>query len=242
MPVIVFSSPRISSPGISSPFISLPGLAAPGNTSAFRIYGWVARLRIGMVLTMLLGALAGCTPAYTEQGGKELMSQLRLTDSIEVQRSNPRLLSRHGQVCLISDTTGSEEGLAMLRSMQAAFSGYFVAVGIENEPMDYMRALAGTSCPGASYLFYVQPFGEPKCSAPGGQGGVVDESVAGTGSCGLRSYSQLTITIITGGDRMLMDRIKFSLKKSYLPLESDSQAQLSQAFERLAAALTGVAR
>lgn len=194
------------------------------------------------VLPLLALALTACTPAYTEQGGKELMAQMRLTDSIEMQRSNPRLLSRHGQVCLISDITGSEEGAAMLRSMQSAFSGYFVAVGIEPEPMDYMRALAGTSCPGAAYLFYVQPFGEPACSGPQGQSGVVDESVAGTASCGLRSYSQLTITIITGGDRMLMDRIKFSLKKSYLPFDSDSAAQLSQAFERLAAALTGVAR
>jgi hypothetical protein len=70
---------------------------------------------------------------------------------------------------------------------------------------------------------------------------VVEESVSGTTSCGLRSYSQLTITIITGGDRMLMDRIKFSLNKSFLPFDSENQAQLSQAFERLAAALTGVA-
>jgi hypothetical protein len=192
-------------------------------------------------LSLLLGAFAACTPAYTEQGSKELMTQLRLTDSIEVQRSNPRLLSRHGQVCLISDITGSDEGLAMLRSMQAAFSGYFVAVGIENEPMDYMRALAGTSCPGASYLFYVQPFGQPACAGPDSGTGVVEESVSGTTSCGLRSYSQLTITIITGGDRMLMDRIKFSLNKSFLPFDSENQAQLSQAFERLAAALTGVA-
>jgi hypothetical protein len=196
-----------------------------------------------VILSLLLGALAACTPAYTEQGGKELMAQAHLTDSIDVQRSNPRLLSRHGQVCLISDITGSDEGLAMLRSMQAAFSGYFVAVGIENEPMDYMRALAGNSCPGASYLFYVQPYGQPACAAPGGDNtGVVEESVAGTSSCGLRSYSQLTITIITGGDRMLMDRIKFSLQKSFLPFDTQSDAQLSQAFERLAAELTGVAR
>ncbi len=195
-----------------------------------------------IVLSLLFGALAACTPAYTEQGGKELMAQVRLTDSIEVQRSNPRLLSRHGQVCLISDITGSAEGLAMLRSMQAAFSGYFVAVGIENEPMDYMRALAGNSCPGASYLFYVQPFGQAACAGPDSGTGVVEESVANTGSCGLRSYSQLTITIITGGDRMLMDRIKFSLNKSFLPFDSQNEAQLSQAFERLAAALTGVAR
>lgn len=194
-----------------------------------------------IALSLLFGVLAACTPAYMEQGSKELMTQLRLTDSIEVQRSNPRLLSRHGQVCLISDITGSDEGLAMLRSMQAAFSGYFVAVGIENEPMDYMRALAGTSCPGASYLFYVQPFGQPACAGPDSGAGVVEESVSGTASCGLRSYSQLTITIITGGDRMLMDRIKFSLNKSFLPFDSENQAQLSQAFERLAAALTGVA-
>jgi hypothetical protein len=195
-----------------------------------------------VVWSLLLGGVVACTPAYMEQGTKELMAQVHLTDSIEMQRSNPRLLSQHGQVCLISDITGSDEGLAMLRSMQAAFSGYFVAVGIENEPMDYMRALAGSSCPGAAYLFYVQPFGQPACAGPEGNSGVVAESVAGTDSCGRRSYSQMTITIITGGDRMLMDRIKFSMKKSFLPFNSENAAQLSQAFERLAAALTGVAR
>jgi hypothetical protein len=125
--------------------------------------------------------------------------------------------------------------------MQAAFSGYFVAVGIEHEPMDYMRALAGTSCPGASYLFYVQPFGPAECAGPGVEG-VVAEGSTSEGPCERRSYSQMTMTIITGGDRMLMDRIKFSMKKRVLPFDSESEAQLSQAFERLAAALTGVAR
>lgn len=202
------------------------------------------------LLILLVCALAtACTPAYTRQGGKELMAEAHLTDSIDVQRSNPRQLSRHGQVCLISDTTGTEAGLAMLRTMQMAFGGYFVAVGIENEPMDYMRALAGNSCPGAAYVFYVQPSGQPLCL---GSGPPVAQPVAGAATdavpaaessptCEKTTYSELVITIISGGDRTLMDRIKFSVRKGFLPINKQGESQLTQAFERLAAALTGVA-
>lgn len=202
-----------------------------------------ARVALSVAICLLLGA---CTPAYVQQGSKELMTQFRLTDSIDVERSNPQLLSRHGQVCLVSDLTGTDAGLSMLRSMQAAFSGYFVAVGIENEPMDYMRALAGNSCPGAAYLFYVQPYGEATCAAaPGGDAAVAPPVVDGgeAPACERRTYSQLLITIITGRERMLLDRIKFSVKKGFLPFgDKDDAQQLSQAFERLAAALIGVSR
>lgn len=195
-----------------------------------------------VLLTVVCLALGACTPEYVKQGSQDLMTQFRLTDSIDVERSNSQLLSRHGQVCLASELAGTDAGGAMLRSMQAAFSGYFVAVGIEHEPMDYMRTLAGNSCPGAAYLFYVQPYGDPICADPAGpQPAAVDGGEAPP--CARRTYSQLVITIITGRDRMLLDRIKFSLRKGYLPFgDKDDAQQLSQAFERLAAALTGVSR
>lgn len=201
------------------------------------MFAWRACLTV-----LICGLLGACTPDYVKQGSKELATEFRLTDSIDVQRSNPQLLSRHGQVCLISDLSGTESGMAMLRSMQAAFSGYFVAVGIENEPMDYMRALAGNSCPGASYLFYVQPYGQTTCAdAAGPQPAPVDGGEAT--ACASRKHSQLLITIITGRERMLLDRIKFSMHKSFLPFgDSNDAQQLSQAFESLAAALTGVSR
>lgn len=194
-----------------------------------------------MLLVALGAVLAACTPDYVKQGGHELATQFRLSDSIDVQRSNPQLLSRHGQVCLVSELAGTEPGLSMLRSMQAAFSGYFVAVGIENEPVDYMRMLAGNSCPGAAYLFYVQPYGESSCTNGGGdQPPLAAGETAAPGTCQRQTYSQLTITIVTGRDRMLLDRIKFSMHKGFLPFGNANDAQqLSQAFERLAAALIG---
>jgi hypothetical protein len=167
--------------------------------------------------------LIACTPSYIQQNSKELAAQSRLSDSIDVQRGNQRLLSRQAQLCLISDTTDTEAGLDLLRAMQTALGGYFVAVGVENEPMDYIRALATTSCPGAAYLFYVQPAVQPSCK---------------NANCPPQNNAQFIITIINGGDRTLMDRVKLTIKNGVLPFNKDSDP-LQKAFEQLAIELTG---
>jgi hypothetical protein len=177
-----------------------------------------------LLLMLLCATVIACTPSYVQQSSKEFAARSRLSDSIDVQRGNERLLSRQAQLCLISDTTHTEAGLDLLRTMQAALGGYFVAVGVENESMDYIRALASTSCPGAAYLFYVQPLTL----------GCKDASA----NCELSNNAQFVITIINGGDRTLMDRIKLTIKKGVLPFNKDSEP-LQKAFEQLAVELTG---
>jgi len=182
----------------------------------------VLKLILQLVLCL---TLAACTPAFTEQNGRQLAAQARIADSVDIERGNQRLLSRQAQLCLVSDSTGSEAGLTVLRSMQAALGGYFVAVGVENEPMDYLRALSITVCPTATYLFYVQPVASIGCKD--------------AEACADANYSQFIITIVNSGDRSLLDRIKLSLKKGILPLDQNNQQRLQRSFEQLAVELTG---
>lgn len=179
-----------------------------------------------IVQLLLCITVAACTPAFTEQNSKQLAAQARVTDSVDIQRGNQRLLSRQAQLCLVSDSSGSEAGLTVLRTMQVALGGYFVAVGVENEPMDYLRALSTTVCPTATYLFYVQPIAETSCKD-------------GSETCSSSGYSQFIITIVNSGDRSLLDRVKLSMKNGILPLDKSNQERLQRSFEQLAIELTG---
>lgn len=170
--------------------------------------------------------IAACTPAFIEQNGKQLSAQARLTDSVDIRRGNQLLLSRQSQLCLLSDSTGTDAGLTVLRTMQAALGGYFVAVGVENEPMDYLRALGSGVCPGANYLFYVQPLVQADCKG-------------NTETCSGASYSKFIITVINGGDHSLFDRINVSIKGGFLSPDRNNQQRLQQSFEQLAIQLTG---
>jgi hypothetical protein len=183
-------------------------------------------LRRSVQQLVLAGALAACTPAYVQQGAKTFASQTRLSDSIAVQHSNERLLSRQSQICLVSDASDTESGLAVLRAMQAGFSGYFLAVVVEHEAMDYLRALASSSCAGMSYLFYVQPQGQPDCA---------DNAE----TCPAVNYSKFIITIISWTDKKLVDRVTVSVKESYLAGNKNDAERLQTAFGQLASELSG---
>jgi hypothetical protein len=173
--------------------------------------------------------LMGCTPAYTEKSGKELAGRAGITDAVTIERSNQRLLSRQGQVCLLSDLADAELGQALLRSMQTAFTGYFLTVGAESSRMDLSQALAGRVCSGAAYLFFVQAVEQPCLTKPEG--------------CGNYARADFVITLINSGDGSLLDRVKFSVRNSWLPLpkqlQTDNAIRLQNAFEQLAVALTG---
>lgn len=181
----------------------------------------VSRLAL---VSMLVPALLACTPAYTAKAGMQAAGRAGLVDSVELERSNGRLLSRQGQVCLLSDSAGSEAGLELLRTAQAAFSGYFVAVGIEAQSFDYLQILSAPPCAGAAYLIFLQ--------AEAG-------SCGGEQSCGRGTRANFSMTIVNRGDLSLLDRVRFSVRNSWLPLHSNDSTRLRQAFEQVAAELVG---
>lgn len=177
-------------------------------------------------LLFVFTALVACTPAYTRQTGDELAAQTYLRDSVDIKRNNQRMLSRQARICLISDASGTPAGANLLRTMQAGFNGYFLAVGVESEPMDYLRATANPPCPASDYVFYVQPIGSAVCSHDDTQ-------------CSYPS-GQYTITVVSIGDRTLVDRISITIKKGFLSGSSADDTQRSQRiFEQLVIALTG---
>lgn len=176
------------------------------------------------LLILIIFFIAACTPEFTQQKTTEFAGKARLLDSVEIQRGNDRLLARQEQVCLVTDANG-EAAAKLLRTMQSAFTGYFAAVGVEDEPMDYLRAVATAACPGASYLFFVQPLGQAPCVADDAQ------------TC--KPPHKFVITIVSRGDQSLIDRITLIGKQSFVPFNSSEQARLQKTFERLAAKLTG---
>jgi hypothetical protein len=176
------------------------------------------------LLAAALVLSASCTPSYTEKTGVELAGRAGLLDAVSIERGNQRLLSRQGQVCLISDTANTEAGLSLLRTMQTAFNGHFVAVNVESGAVDYLQA-PGAYCPGAAYLFYVQANGRTCFDSPD--------------QCGKYARSEFLITIVNRGDQSLLDRVRFSVRNSWLPLYSADSTRLKNAFEQLAIALTG---
>jgi len=181
-------------------------------------------IRWGLYTVALLLSVA-CTPAYTEKTGVDLAGRAGITDSVSIERSNQRLLSRQGQVCLLSDMADTDTGKTLLRTMQAAFNGYFVAVGVEDAAMDYLQAAATGVCPGAAYLFFVQS----------SENGCLNK----LGGCGKNARAEFIITIVNRADQSLLDRVKFSVKNSWLPWNTDSTTRLQNAFEQLAQAMTG---
>ncbi|MFT3931344.1 MAG: hypothetical protein QM709_13710 [Spongiibacteraceae bacterium] len=173
----------------------------------------------------LLMTLTACTPEYTRKQGENLAGQARLLDSVAVERQNQRLLSRQAQVCLASADGGEETGADLLRTIQRGFTGYFLTVGVSGESIDYLRAVSGASCPGASYLFYIQPSAQPACDRN-------QSSCAG-------ATSRYVITVIGVSENTLIDRINFSVKNSFLPLAANERERKQKAFEQLAIVLTG---
>lgn len=180
-------------------------------------------LKTGLILPLLMVCVA-CTPAYVQQKGVELGTRARLVDGVDVQRTNQRLLSRQAQVCLVSDASATAAGTELLRAMQAGFNGYFLAVGVESEPMDYLRATAMPPCPSASYLFYVQLIDAETCAA--------GESCNAVGE-------RFSITVVSSGDRSLVDRITLTVKKGLMAKPGSAGTPLENAFRQLAIALTG---
>lgn len=173
---------------------------------------------------LLFSSVVACTPEYIRKQSEELAGQARLLDAVEVERGSDRLLSRQAQICLLSADGGSESGADLLRTMQSGFSGYFLAVGVAGESIDYLRAVSSVPCPGASFLFYVQPADHPTCDSA-----EKCQAIA----------SQFIITVISVGDQSLVDRIKFSIKNGFLPTASSESERRQKAFEQLAIALTG---
>lgn len=173
----------------------------------------------------IVASLTACTPEYTRKEGENFAGQARLLDSVDIERQNQRLLSRQTQVCLLSANGGEEAGGDLLRIIQSGFTGYFLAVGVGGESIDYLRAVSGTPCPGASYVFYVQVAAHSACdgSEP---------------SC-LGATAQYVITVIGTYENTLIDRIKFSIKNSFLPFGVSERERKQKAFEQLAIVLTG---
>lgn len=180
--------------------------------------------KAGVALLTIM-AMAACTPAFTQQKAGELATQARLREGVQIERTNHRLLSRQAQICLISDRAGTAAGAQMLRSAQAGFNGYFIAVGVENEPMDYLRAIAYPPCPMASYLFFLQPLDEPDCSGS-------------NQTCNSLS-DRYSLAVISAGDQTLVDRITLSIRNGLIPAGGDAAERLQSAFAQLAIALTG---
>ncbi len=180
-----------------------------------RIVGWAA-----------LALLAACTPEYTQQTGIDLASKSGVLDSVSIERANQRLLSSQGPVCLLSNIANTDEGGALLRTMQSAFSGYFVAVGVETTALDYTQTLSAGICPSSAYLFFVQP----------GEGSCLEKHTP----CERNSRAQFVINIVNRADQSLLDRVVFSVRSSWLPWRSpDNPDRLQKAFEQLAQGLTG---
>lgn len=182
-------------------------------------------VKTALVLVAII-AMSACTPEFTQQKSNELAVQTRLLDGVDVKRTNQRLLSRQSQICLVSDASGTAAGTSLLRAIQAGFNGYFLAIGVESEPMDYLRAVASTPCPAADYLFYVQPLGRAVC-------------INNDQQCGYPSF-QYTVTIVSNGDHSLVDRINVAIKNSFISTDgADDVARLQKGFQQLAVALTG---
>lgn len=178
----------------------------------------------GALLAVLLSA---CTPEHTVKTGEELAERARLKDSTGIRRSTNRVLSRQSQLCLVSNSSDSEAGKTLLRNMQSALSGYFLAVGVESQAMDYAGAVQQLPCPGANYVLYVQP--------------VVAPCKSGAAACDNGTLSQLLITVLNADNSGLTDRITLTLQRSWLSLATDAQSDQQAAFEQLAQALTGAA-
>jgi hypothetical protein len=178
----------------------------------------------GMLISM---ALVGCTPEHTTKTGEDLAARARLKDSVAIHRSNDRLLSRQAQVCLVSDSAGTEQGARLLRNMQAALSGYFLAVGVENQALDFASAMRQLPCPGVNYVLYVQPIETP-CKT-------------GAASCQDGRLTDLLITVLNADNSGVADRITVALNRSWLSMAIDAQADQRDVFEQLARALTGTA-
>lgn len=187
---------------------------------------WLKKPAALLLLSASLGALlTACTPEYTRKEGESFAGQARLLDSVNIERHNQRLLSRQAQVCLLSADGGEEAGADLLRTIQSGFSGYFLAVGVVGESIDYLRAVSSAPCPGASYLFYVQSFAvRPTCDS--------------TQAC-MGATSEYVLTVISAEEHMLLDRIRFSIRNSFLPIGADERERKQQAFEHLAIVLTG---
>jgi hypothetical protein len=173
-------------------------------------------------LFSLFALISGCTPEYARKESESLAGQTRLLDSVGIERQNQRLLSRQAQVCLVS---GEEADADLLRTIQRGFNGYFLTVGVSGEPIDYLRAVSNTPCPGASYVFYIQTASNFAC----------DSSQP---SC-LGATAQYVITVIGTYENTLIDRIKFSIKNSFLPFGVSERERTQKAFEQLAIVLTG---
>jgi len=181
---------------------------------------------VGQYRLLLLGlclwvSLSACTPAYTEKTSGELAGKTGLADSISIARGNQRLLSRQGQVCLLSE--GADQEQSLLRNVQSAFSGYFVAVGVESQSWDYLKTLEQPPCPGASYLIFLQ-------SSIG--------TCTSANSC-RNSRSEFVFTIVNRGDLSLLDRVQLTVKNGWLQSGADQAAHWQPAFEQLAASLVG---
>lgn len=181
--------------------------------------------RIGCGLLLSL-ALVACTPEHATRTGEDLAARARLMDSVSIRRNTDRLLSRQAQLCLVSNKTDTEAGLAMLRNMQSGLSGYFLAVGVESQALDYNAALQQLPCPGANYLFFVQP--------------VIAPCKSGTTACDNGTLTQLLITILNADNSGLTDRVTVTLQRSWLSLATDAQTDQLAAFEKLARVLSGV--
>jgi len=173
---------------------------------------------------LLLSLLVACTPGYFQQQSEVLAEQARLRDSVQIERGNQRLLVHQAQICLVSADGGSEAGAELLRNIQTGFSGYFLSVGVSGESIDYLRAVSSAPCPGASFLFYVQPTDHPTCDSDNHCRNIA---------------SQFVITVVSVGDQSLVDRIRLSIKDSFLPSAANEQERQQKAFERVAIALTG---
>lgn len=183
---------------------------------------WYGLIAIAVAIT------SGCTPAHTGQTADELAQRTRLTDSVAIGRSTERALSRQAQLCLVSDRAHTEEGIALLRNMQTALGGYFLAVGVESQSLDYAGAVQQMPCPGANYLFFVQLVSAPcQSEQPGCDNGVVTD---------------LLITVLNADNSGLTDRITLSFKRSWLSLATDAQTDQRAAFEQLGERLTGAAK
>ncbi len=176
-------------------------------------------------LFLSLMPVAACTPEYARTQGEDFAAQARLLDSVDIDRQNHRLLSRQSQVCLMSGDGGEEQGADLLRTIQDGFAGYFVSVAVLGESIDYLRALASTPCPGATYLLYVQAPGRSSCEN-------------GQSSC-RGATSHYVITVVSAEEHTLVDRIKFSIKNSFLPIGVGERERRQKGFEQLAILLTG---
>ena len=184
-----------------------------------------AALRLFFLSAVWL-ALAGCTPQHTVATGQALAGKVRLQDGVQMERGNQRLLSRQTQVCLAAGER--LETRTALEAMQRGFSGYFLAVGIDNAPRDYAGVLQNPPCPGAQYVFYVDVVAL-QCRGERTPDGQCQQPLA---------PREMIVTVINRDDGSLADRIKLEFTKGLLS-SRDDQRRLQGAFEQLAVVLTG---